>query len=140
VKNGLRTTFDDPLIRVLDTVQLMSSTDTAAIGLNALFTFVAGLCSVLIFFASWMSFDANIRCAVCVRSCHTVSVYVGCRAILSCVCSENSREFGVLRAIGLDVGQVMRVYLYEALAVVLSSFLLGTIIGAHVGCCLAFYL
>jgi ABC-type antimicrobial peptide transport system permease subunit len=44
-------------------------------------------------------------------------------------CSENSREFGILRAIGLDVGQVTRVYLYEAVAVVLSSFSLGTIIG-----------
>ena len=42
---------------------------------------------------------------------------------------ENSREFGILRAIGLDVSQVTRVYLYEAAAVVLSSFFLGTIIG-----------
>jgi FtsX-like permease family len=46
-----------------------------------------------------------------------------------CVCSENSREFGILRALGLSVPEVMRVFLYEAIAVVLSSFFLGTVIG-----------
>ena len=39
----------------------MSSANDAAVGLNALFTFVAALCSILIFFAAWLSFDANIR-------------------------------------------------------------------------------
>jgi ABC-type antimicrobial peptide transport system permease subunit len=43
--------------------------------------------------------------------------------------SENSREFGILRALGLSVPEVMRVFLYEAVAVVLSSFFLGTVIG-----------
>lgn len=44
-------------------------------------------------------------------------------------CRENSREFGVLRALGLSVGQVSRVFLYEAVSVVMSSFILGTSIG-----------
>ena len=68
------------------------------------FNVVAALCLVLAFFASWMSFSANV--------------------------SENSREFGVLRALGLNYWQVVRVYIYEAMAVVLSSFFLGTIVGA----------
>ena len=45
---------------------------------------------------------------------------------------ENSREFGVLRALGLNVGQVLRVYVYEALMVVMASFILGTTIGRSV--------
>jgi hypothetical protein len=61
VKNGLRTLYDDPLIRVQDTLQTLSSTDDASVGLNAMFTFVASLCSILIFFAAWLSFDANVR-------------------------------------------------------------------------------
>jgi hypothetical protein len=62
VKNGLRSVITDPLITVSDTIDIMSSTDDASVGLNALFTFVAALCSILIFFAAWLSFDANIRC------------------------------------------------------------------------------
>ena len=60
------------------------------------------------FFASWMSFSANIK--------------------------ENSREFGVLRALGLNYWQVVRVYIYEALSVVMSSFALGTVVGALHAC------
>lgn len=67
---------------------------------------MAGLALTLTFFASWMSFNANVR--------------------------ENSREFGVLRALGLNVGQVLRVYVYEALMVVMASFILGTTIGRSV--------
>lgn len=70
---------------------------------RAFFNVVAGLALTLTFFASWMSFNANVR--------------------------ENSREFGVLRALGLNVGQVLRVYVYEALMVVMASFILGTTIG-----------
>lgn len=100
---GLRSVISDDLIQVQDTIEFLSSTDTAVEGLNAFFTFVAVLCAVLIFFASWLSFDANVR--------------------------ENSREFGVLRALGLSVSQVSRVFLYEAVSVVVAAFLLGTIIG-----------
>ena len=42
---------------------------------------------------------------------------------------ENAREFGILRALGLDAREVLAVYVYEALAVVLSAFLLGLIVG-----------
>lgn len=72
-------------------------------GLNGYFTFVAALCCVLCFFAAYLSFMANV--------------------------AENSVEFGVLRSLGLSTRQVQRVYVYEALAVVLTAFLLGTAIG-----------
>lgn len=42
---------------------------------------------------------------------------------------ENMWEFGVLRAIGLKKGQIIRVYLYESLAVTISSCILGLIVG-----------
>jgi len=71
---------------------------------------VAAFCLILAFFASWMSFSANI--------------------------AENSREFGVLRALGLNYWQVVRVYIYEALAVVISSFVLGTGVGTYTLCIL----
>eukprot|EP01126_Amoeba_proteus_P026474 TRINITY_DN2621_c0_g1_i12.p1 TRINITY_DN2621_c0_g1~~TRINITY_DN2621_c0_g1_i12.p1 ORF type:complete len:133 (+),score=17.23 TRINITY_DN2621_c0_g1_i12:54-401(+) len=43
--------------------------------------------------------------------------------------TENTWEFGVMRALGLNVFQVVRVYIYEALSVVLSSILIGFVMG-----------
>jgi len=43
--------------------------------------------------------------------------------------NENMWEFGVLRAIGLRKAQLTRIYLYEALAVFISSSLLGLLVG-----------
>ena len=42
---------------------------------------------------------------------------------------ENAREFAVLRAIGVSSRQVQKSYILEALANVLSSFMLGCMIG-----------
>ena len=81
------------------------SLDVCVCARRVFFNAVAALCLILAFFASWMSFGANIK--------------------------ENSREFGVLRALGLNYWQVVRVYIYEAMAVVLSSFTLGTIVGMY---------
>ena len=69
---------------------------------------------VLCFFVLWLSFTANVN--------------------------ENSWEFGVLRAVGLDVNRfhlfvillsirVIRMYIYEALCLIISSVLIGAIIG-----------
>lgn len=103
VLNALRNFITSDLIRVEDTTLLIESTETANLGLQVFFNVVAALCLILCFFASWMSFTANIR--------------------------ENSREFGILRALGFSVPQTLRVYIYESLSVVLTSFMLGTIIG-----------
>jgi len=87
------------------------------------FTVVGVLAMVLCFFILWLSFTANIH--------------------------ENAWEFGVLRAVGLNVSncfgtdfarvtcsccvlqsvQVVMVYVYEALALVLVGVILGTIVG-----------
>jgi len=42
---------------------------------------------------------------------------------------ENSWEFGVLRALGLNSTEVVLIYVYEAWALVLSALVLGTAIG-----------
>jgi len=103
VLNAMRNFITSDLIRIEDTATLIASTDTANLGLQVFFNVVAALCLILCFFASWMSFTANIR--------------------------ENSREFGILRALGFSVPQTLRVYIYESLSVVLASFILGTVIG-----------
>jgi ABC-type antimicrobial peptide transport system permease subunit len=43
--------------------------------------------------------------------------------------TENAWEFGVLRAVGLTSFQVIRVYIYEAMSIILSSLILGTGLG-----------
>lgn len=42
---------------------------------------------------------------------------------------ENFWEFGVLRAIGLRKDQIIRIYLYESMAVTISASILGLIVG-----------
>jgi ABC-type antimicrobial peptide transport system permease subunit len=64
---------------------------------------VAGISIILSFFLILVSFVSNIK--------------------------ENSWEFGVLRAIGLNKSQITRVYMIESCALVLSSGLIGTFIG-----------
>ncbi len=46
---------------------------------------------------------------------------------------ESAKEIGVLRSIGLTAGQVTRIYVYEAFALVMASSLLGIIIGGVIG-------
>lgn len=64
---------------------------------------VALINSLLAFFLLWISFDANVR--------------------------FNGWEVGVLRSIGVSSSQVIRVYIYEALAVVITAVGLGTVVG-----------
>lgn len=42
---------------------------------------------------------------------------------------ENSWEFGVYRAIGLNKVQITRCYIYEAISLIMASGLLGSIVG-----------
>jgi len=58
---------------------------------------------IMCFFILWLSFHANV--------------------------TENAWEFGVLRALGLNGFQCIMVYVYEGLALVLTSLVLGTAIG-----------
>ena len=58
---------------------------------------------ILSFFLIWISFNSNIR--------------------------ENIAEYGILRSIGVTKAQSIRIYLYEAATIILTSIIIGTFIG-----------
>ncbi|KNE69101.1 hypothetical protein AMAG_13965 [Allomyces macrogynus ATCC 38327] len=103
VINGLNTVLGDHDLQVQNLRYQLKATDSAAFFINLLFNIVALVGILLSFFVIWLSFTANLR--------------------------ENAWEFGVLRAIGLDGSTVVRVYVYEALAIVIATILLGTLVG-----------
>ena len=61
---------------------------------------------ILSFFLIWISFYSNIR--------------------------ENIAEYGIMRSIGITKSQSVRIYLYEAATIILSSIIIGTFIGVAV--------
>ncbi|KAJ3372407.1 hypothetical protein GGF31_001848 [Allomyces arbusculus] len=103
VINGLNTVLGDHDLQVQNLRYQLKATDSAAFFINLLFNIVALVGILLSFFVLWLSFTANLR--------------------------ENAWEFGVLRAIGLDGSTVVRVYVYEALAIVIATVVLGTLVG-----------
>eukprot|EP01132_Coremiostelium_polycephalum_P006778 gene6778-8410_t len=103
VINGLKNYIKTDNIQVIDTQFLLDSTTTAVTILDIFFYTVSCAAIILCFFMLWVSFSANIH--------------------------ENSWEFGVLRSLGLTNFQVTRIYIYEALVLILSSMILGLLIG-----------
>ena len=65
---------------------------------------------ILSFFLVWISFYSNIR--------------------------ENITEYGILRSIGITKKKNVRIYLYEAASILLSSIIIGTFIGVIISCSL----
>eukprot|EP01087_Luapelamoeba_hula_P011389 TRINITY_DN3089_c0_g1_i1.p1 TRINITY_DN3089_c0_g1~~TRINITY_DN3089_c0_g1_i1.p1 ORF type:complete len:1336 (+),score=202.48 TRINITY_DN3089_c0_g1_i1:44-4051(+) len=106
VVNGLKNFVKYSNILVSDTTELIGSTQFAVSLLSLFFYVVSVIAMVLCFFVLWISFNSNVR--------------------------ENSWEFGVLRAIGLSSWEVISVYIFEALAIILTSVVLATIIGCMV--------
>lgn len=104
--NGLKNFVDHDLILVSDTTELIESTAFAVDLLMVFFYAVTLIAIFLCFFVLWLSFANNVR--------------------------ENSWEFGVLRAVGLTKGEVISIYIFEALAIILASVLLSTLIGVAV--------
>ena len=103
VINGLRTYFKSDRLLVTDTASIIDTTMVAVDMMNLFFQSIGVITMVMCFFILWMSFTANVH--------------------------ENSWEFGVLRALGLNQFEVVVVYVYEAVTLVLTSLLLGTSIG-----------
>eukprot|EP00698_Gefionella_okellyi_P021274 TRINITY_DN6854_c0_g1_i1.p1 TRINITY_DN6854_c0_g1~~TRINITY_DN6854_c0_g1_i1.p1 ORF type:complete len:1082 (+),score=291.51 TRINITY_DN6854_c0_g1_i1:95-3340(+) len=101
--NAINNFIRDSTTAAADTQGAVESTAQATNLMNVFFIIVAFISTVLSFFILWLSFTANIR--------------------------ENSWEFGVLRSLGLTGSQVVRCYVYEALALIISSVILGAAIG-----------
>ena len=51
---------------------------------------------------------------------------------------EQSKEIGILRAMGFTKGRIQILYVYEAFALVLASSILGVMIGTIVGWSISF--
>ena len=103
VINALRTFFKSDRTIVTDTQRIIDTTMVAVDMMNLFFTSIGVVTQLMCFFILWLSFTANVH--------------------------ENSWEFGVLRALGVNQFEVVMVYVYEALTVVLTSLALGTTIG-----------
>jgi len=101
--NGLRNYVKDSTTQIFDTQDILDSTQVAVNLLNLFFYIVSVISVILCFLVLWLSFTANVN--------------------------ENAWEFGVLRAIGLTANAVIRMYVYEALCLILSSVIIGSTIG-----------
>jgi len=71
--------------------------------IGSIFLVLGVIALVLSFFLIWTSFYSNIR--------------------------ENIAEYGIMRSIGVTKAQSVRIYLYEAATIILSSIIIGTFIG-----------
>jgi ABC-type antimicrobial peptide transport system permease subunit len=100
VGSGVSATFSS---LVVDTKSLIEETEVANTALTLFLNIIAVIIMILCFLVNLVSFAANV--------------------------SDNAREFAVLRALGLRSRQVIKVYITEAVVLVTSSFLLGSIIG-----------
>ena len=103
VVNALNNLLPNDTYQVQDLHTQVSNTAISSFFLLVMFYLVSVIGVVFCFFVLFISFTANIR--------------------------ENSWELGVLRAIGLTNFQVTRIYIYEAVSIVLSSLVLGLLLG-----------
>eukprot|EP01107_Rhizomastix_libera_P010431 TRINITY_DN26_c0_g1_i5.p1 TRINITY_DN26_c0_g1~~TRINITY_DN26_c0_g1_i5.p1 ORF type:complete len:1436 (-),score=485.84 TRINITY_DN26_c0_g1_i5:6-3914(-) len=103
VLNSLKNFVNDDITQVLDVPTLIETASSSLSMLNLFFIVVAVIAIVLCFFVLWLSFTANVK--------------------------ENSWEFAVLRSIGLKARNAALVFVYEALCLVLSCIILGTLSG-----------
>lgn len=103
VVNSLKSVLNSDDFTVQDVQELLDSTETAVLGLDIFFYFVTVLAFALCFFASWISFSSNVR--------------------------DNAREVAIIRALGLHAAAAVRMYVYEALALVLAASTSGLVVG-----------
>jgi ABC-type antimicrobial peptide transport system permease subunit len=95
----LRAAINDDRMQSVNIRALVEGTGTASNAMLIFFYVVAVINSILAFFLLWQSFDANVR--------------------------FNGWEVGVIRSLGVTTGQVVRLYVYEAIAVVFTAIALG---------------
>ncbi|KND05187.1 uncharacterized protein SPPG_08881 [Spizellomyces punctatus DAOM BR117] len=109
--NDLTSVINNDQIKVAVLKEQVKGTTSASTYIMYLFYIVAIVGLIFCFFVLWLSFSANIR--------------------------ENSWEFGVLRAIGFSVTSVQRVYIYEAVCIILSCAIIGTTTGVLIALAVA---
>jgi len=97
-------------VQVTDTLEYLSLTRGTVDLLMAFFYVVAVVASLLCFFMLFTTFEANVR--------------------------DSLWEFGVLRSLGVNSSQLLRIFIYEAMGSIVAAIILGTIIGLVVACTL----
>eukprot|EP01062_Namystynia_karyoxenos_P016903 TRINITY_DN16223_c0_g2_i1.p1 TRINITY_DN16223_c0_g2~~TRINITY_DN16223_c0_g2_i1.p1 ORF type:complete len:1302 (+),score=431.16 TRINITY_DN16223_c0_g2_i1:222-3908(+) len=101
--NQLKSHLSRELQVVFDAAEWKETTVVAITMLMIFFYSVSLVSLCLNFFLLWVSFATNVK--------------------------QNAWTFAVMRAIGFTTNQLIRVYIYEALATVLAAFLCGTVVG-----------
>lgn len=92
---------------VFDYDIVVSSFRTVNLILNVLFGFIVGVCMVLSLFSLISTMSSNML--------------------------EQKKELAVMRCIGLRRLQIVRIYMYEAIAVILTGAAIGLLVGCMVG-------
>mmetsp|Transcript_11325 Transcript_11325/g.24389 ORF Transcript_11325/g.24389 Transcript_11325/m.24389 type:complete len:1375 (+) Transcript_11325:14-4138(+) len=110
VSNTMRGIFDSDAV-VVNVDEAIASSDALKRGLSILFLVLAIMVDMLCFLMLWSTMRSNVK--------------------------HNTVEYAVLRSMGLSTRQLLRVYMYESVCLVLSSVALGTVVGVVVGITLA---
>jgi ABC-type antimicrobial peptide transport system permease subunit len=97
----------DASINVWNSLDSQSTFDTVKKILNIIFSAIIAITMFLCFFSLSSSMSANLY--------------------------EQSKELGILRAIGFKSSRIIMLYIYEAFILVISSSILGVLIGTLVG-------
>lgn len=106
--NTIETRINGDEVLVVNVYNTVESLKSTLVFIDIFFILVAVIAISLSFFFTIISFTSNI--------------------------TENGWEFGVLRAIGLSKKQMTKVYVLEALSLILAATVLGTAVGISVAC------
>lgn len=104
--NGLRNFITSDRLFVTDIKELEATTRDSIGLLDIFLNIISAVVMFLCFFVVFISFTSNV--------------------------TENEWELGVLRSIGLTGNQVIHLYIYEAVSIIMTSVLLGSFIGIFV--------
>ncbi|MEC5218158.1 lipoprotein-releasing system permease protein [Actimicrobium sp. GrIS 1.19] len=115
----------DVTVRDVYAAELVAQRITAATGVEA---------------DSWIKTNAELFTAIAAQSTSNnairffvgLSVAFGIASVLAVVVVQKSREIGILRAMGISQGQVMRVFLLQGGLLALAGSVVGSALGAGV--------
>ena len=115
----------DVTVRDVYTAEVVAQRITAATGVEA---------------DSWIKTNAELFTAIAAQSTSNnairffvgLSVAFGIASVLAVVVVQKSREIGILRAMGISQGQVMRVFLLQGGLMALAGSVAGSALGAGV--------
>ena len=116
IANGVRSYFKDSFTVLIDLKEALTAVDASLLLFTVFVSIIGIIALTLAFFLLMVSTTQNVK--------------------------ENIWEYGCLRAMGYTKNQGMRSFMYEQYAVILSSLLLGTVVGILVAsiCTAQFFL